>query len=238
VRVVFETTAAERGAPLDYVTAPLDGCEIGLAGSHQPWNAALAVQALALAGLSVPDAAIARGLRDVQWPGRFQLIHERFVIDGAHNPSAAHRLALTWQETYGEKRATLILGILRDKDLRGICEALLPIAGRILTVPVPNPRTASPQEICKASARSHPGRRALRFATCRRPSASRNRWSGARYITGSLFLVGEALAHSRPCPRPSPARNSRRLGRYKSLGLSPVCLATRESIRGPISSPS
>src|SRR5205085_10331562 len=106
--------------------------------------------ALSLAGLSMPEAAIIRGLREVVWPGRFQQIHPRFIIDGAHNPAAARRLAATWREVYGDKRASLILGILRDKDLRGICEGLLPIAGRILTVPVPNPRSSTPQEICKA----------------------------------------------------------------------------------------
>jgi dihydrofolate synthase/folylpolyglutamate synthase len=195
VRTAFDRAAAEAGAALQYVTAPLDGYEIALAGSHQPWNAALAAQALALAGLHLTDDAIRRGLREVVWPGRFQEVNPRFVLDGAHNPSAAQRLAQTWREVHGEKRATLILGILRDKDVRGICEALLPIAGRILTVPVASPRSATPQEICKAIGQVAPRQECIAVRDL--PAAIRIAQSMERrtLITGSLFLVGEALAH-------------------------------------------
>jgi dihydrofolate synthase / folylpolyglutamate synthase len=202
VRAVFAEVAEERGASLEYVADPLEGYEIALAGSHQPWNAALAVKALSLTGLPVPHEAIARGLRDVSWPGRFQQIHPRFVIDGAHNPAAARRLAMTWREVYGDKRATLILGILRDKDVRGVCEALLPIAGRILTVPVPNPRSATPQEICKAIGQIAPRQECIAVRDL--PAAIRIAQSMERrtLITGSLFLAGEALAFFEAQPVP------------------------------------
>jgi len=195
VRAVIAEVAAQNGAELHYITEPLEGHEIGLAGSHQPWNAALAVKALGLAGVPVPEDAIAHGLREVFWPGRFQQIHPRFIIDGAHNPAAAQRLALTWREVHGDKRATLILGILRDKDVRGICEALLPIAGRILAVPAPNPRAATPQEICKAIGQVAPRQECIAVRDL--PAAIRIAQSMERrtLITGSLFLAGEALAH-------------------------------------------
>jgi dihydrofolate synthase/folylpolyglutamate synthase len=202
VRDIFERVAAERGAPLTYITAPLTGYAIALTGTHQPWNAALAVQALTLAGLSLPEDAIAQGLRDVVWPGRFQQIHPRFILDGAHNPAAALRLAETWREVYGEKRATLIIGMLRDKDMRGVCEALLPIAGRILAVPVANPRSATPQEICKAIGKVAPRQECIAVRDL--PAAIRIAQSMERrtLITGSLFLVGEALAHFQQQPPP------------------------------------
>ena len=202
VRAVFAEVAGERGASLEYITAPLEGCELALAGSHQPWNAALAVKALALAGLPMPKDAIARGLREVSWPGRFQQVHPRFVIDGAHNPAAARRLAMTWREVYGDKRASLILGILRDKDVRGVCEALLPIAGRILAVPVPNPRSATPQEICKAIGQLAPRQECIAVRDL--PAAVRIARSMERrtLITGSLFLAGQALAYFESLPTP------------------------------------
>ena len=157
---------------------------------------------MALAGLPVPEEAIGRGLRDVSWPGRFQQIHPRFIIDGAHNPAAARRLATTWREIYGDKRATLVLGILRDKDLRGICQELLPITGRILAVPVPNPRSATPQEICKAIGQVAPRQECIAVRDL--PAAIRIAQSMERrtLITGSLFLVGEALAHFEAKPPP------------------------------------
>ena len=187
------------------MTQPLEKLALGLVGSHQRWNAALAVEALTLAGLDLPGSAILQGLSKVVWPGRFQQIHPRFVLDGAHNPAAAQRLATTWREIHGEKRATLILGILRDKDARGICEALLPIAGRILAVPVQSPRTATPQEICKAIGLVAPRQECIAVRDL--PAAIRIATSMERrtLITGSLFLVGEALAHFEQSAPPEPS---------------------------------
>jgi dihydrofolate synthase/folylpolyglutamate synthase len=195
VRQVFTQAALERGAPLEFIASPLVVPDLGLAGSHQQWNAALAQRALALSGLNIPEAAFTQGLRTVEWPGRFQQITERFILDGAHNPGAARRLAETWRELYGEKRATLILGILQDKDALGVCEALLPIAGRILAVPVQSPRTATTQAICRAIGQIAPRQECIAVRDL--PAAIRIASSMERrtLITGSLFLVGEALAH-------------------------------------------
>ena len=195
VRAVFAEIATERGVGLEYITAPLAGVEVAIAGSHQPWNAALASRAMTLAELPVPEEAIARGLREVSWPGRFQQIDARFTIDGAHNPAAAQRLSETWREIYGNQRAALILGILRDKDLQGICQALLPIAGRVLAVPVLNPRSATPQEICQAIGQIAPRQECIAVRDL--PAAIRiaETMEKRTLITGSLFLAGEALAH-------------------------------------------
>ena len=195
VRVVLVQIAMWRGAELNFVVTPLGRMEIALAGRHQRWNAALAVHALEVAGLGVSGEAVAEGLRTVDWPGRFQQITPRIVLDGAHNPASARRLAETWREVFGDKRATLILGVLQDKDVRGICEALLPVAGRILAVPVQNPRSATAQEICRAIGQVAPRQECIAVRDL--PAALRIAESMGRrtLITGSLFLVGEALAH-------------------------------------------
>jgi dihydrofolate synthase/folylpolyglutamate synthase len=195
VRAAFDEIAGKCGVAVEYLAEPLGGHEIGIAGSHQLWNAALAMRAISLVGLPVSKEAIVAGLRDVSWPGRFQQIHPKFIIDGAHNPAAARRLATTWRETFGDKRASLIIGVLRDKDVRGVCEALLPIAGRILCVPVPNPRSATPQEICKAIGQISPRQECIAVRDL--PAAIRIAESMERrcLITGSLFLAGEAIAH-------------------------------------------
>ena len=195
VRVVIVQIAMWRGAELNLVMSPLLNAEIALAGSHQRWNAALAVHALELAGLDVSGEAIAEGLRNVEWPGRFQQITPRIVLDGAHNPASARRLAETWREMYGEKRATLILGILADKDVRGICEALLPVAGRILAVPVQNPRAATSQEICRAIGEVAPRQECIAVRDLSAAIRIAGSMERRTLITGSLFLVGEALAH-------------------------------------------
>jgi dihydrofolate synthase/folylpolyglutamate synthase len=195
VRAVIAQIAMWRDAELNFVVSPFRSAQIGLAGSHQGWNAALAAHALKVAGMAVSDEDIRRGLSTVEWPGRFQQITPNVVLDGAHNPASAQRLAETWREIFGDKRATLILGVLQDKDVRGICEALLPIAGRIIALPVQNPRSATPQEVCRAIGQVAPRQECIAVRDL--PAALRIAESMGRrvLITGSLFLVGEALAH-------------------------------------------
>ncbi len=195
VRVVIVQIAMWRGAALNFVVSPFRRVELALAGGHQRWNAALAAHALELAGLAISDEAMARGMRTVEWPGRFQQITPRLVLDGAHNPASAQRLATTWREVFGDQRATLILGVLQDKDVRGICAALLPIAGRIIALPVQNPRSATPQEICRAIGQVAPRQECIAVRDL--PAALRIAESMGRpmLLTGSLFLVGEVLAH-------------------------------------------
>lgn len=169
--------------------------EVNLAGTHQQWNAALAVAALASANLGVSAEAITRGLRDVQWPGRFQRWGDRIVLDGAHNPAAALRLAETWREVFGDAQATLILGILTDKDLHAICTALLPIAARVLTVPVRSLRSCSAEDVAAMIRELEPAIPC--HATLDLPTALAEASLADEQVLvcGSLFLVGETLAH-------------------------------------------
>lgn len=186
--------ALHREAPFHVVVSPLKGVDIGLAGKHQCWNAAIAVHALSVVVPDLPEEAIAKGLRDVQWPGRFQRVKENVILDGAHNPAAARRLAETWREEYKEQKATVILGALEDKDFAGIWEALRPIVARVYVVPVRSPRTVAPAQLVQSIRRSTPElsctpseslAQALQMARSNREPV---------LVTGSLFLVGEALA--------------------------------------------
>ena len=64
-------------------------CELplGLNGSYQKRNAALALAALrALPHFLASESEIAHGLATVQWPGRFEEIAPSVMMDGAHNP--------------------------------------------------------------------------------------------------------------------------------------------------------
>ena len=148
----IRTRAAECEAPIKYVTASYDKTPIALAGSHQKQNAALAIAALHAAKINIGESAIIRGLANVEWPARFQRWDERTIIDGAHNPAAAQVLADTWREFFGDQRATLILAVLSDKDLRGICEALAPISDYVLLPKIRSARAAAPEELAKVLA--------------------------------------------------------------------------------------
>ena len=195
---VIARTAAERGAPLTVVREPLSpDWTVSLAGSHQRLNAAAALAALDAAGIGASEEARRRGLAGTDWPGRFQRLENgRVVLDGAHNPAASRRLAHTWHEEYGgHGRATVILGVLRDKDYTAICRALEGLAARFLTVPTRSPRAASPDELLAALALAAPGTpaRAVPAGVAAALEQARQ-WPEPILVTGSLFLVGEALA--------------------------------------------
>lgn len=194
VEEVLRAKAVQQQASLCFVNETLNNFPVALAGNCQKQNAALAVAALQGAEVGLEERSIRDGLREVIWPGRFQIVESAnfkntVVLDGAHNPAAAARLAQTWRESFGEERATVIVGILGDKDVAGICGALAPIADSFVATPVRNARTSSATEICAAlPARNGTPARHLAEAL---EIADR----GARRIlvTGSLFLAGEAL---------------------------------------------
>jgi dihydrofolate synthase/folylpolyglutamate synthase len=195
VRTVLEQVASKRSASLSYAELPVQDLSIGLAGSYQRVNAAVAVHALRKAGIKVNQHAIKEGLANVSWPGRFQRIGKRVILDGAHNPAASKCLVETWMECVGEQRATIIFGGLREKDLEGMVSKLSAIAARFLTVPIRSQRAASPAEIQSfvpkhlSAARLDSAAQALDLAY---------HFDDPILVTGSLFLVGEFLAILQP----------------------------------------
>lgn len=185
---VVARAAREQGASLRVVEGE---AAVNLAGGHQRRNAALALAALAAAGIAVDVEAGARGLANVEWPGRFDRL-DGVILDGAHNPAAARRLARTWAEEFPRAdRPAVILGILGDKDAAGICRELAAIAGCFIVTPVRSPRAGSVDELAAlARASGVPATSAPDLSS----ALAQARAAGASIlVTGSLFLVGEAL---------------------------------------------
>jgi len=192
---VIRTRAAECKAPLQFVTEHYDRSPIGLRGDHQKQNAALAIAAIRLATLDVDDKAIARGLVSIDWPARFHKWDERTIIDGAHNPAAVRILAHTWREVFGDQKATLILAVLSDKNLRGICEALAPIADSVLLPSIRSERAASPEELAKILSALIPPLPYSITPTVGEALTLARAKPNPVLITGSLHFAGEVLAH-------------------------------------------
>jgi dihydrofolate synthase/folylpolyglutamate synthase len=192
--------AAECEAPLEYIAASYSETPIALAGSYQKENAALAIAALRAAKIDIGESAIVRGLANVEWPGRFQRWDERTIIDGAHNPAAAHVLVDTWREFFCDQRATLILAVLADKDLRGICEALAPISDYVLLPQIRSARAAAPEELAKVLAETAPSPPYSITPSIADALNQARQQPHPILLTGSLHFAGEALAYLRGQP--------------------------------------
>lgn len=206
---VIHARAAECTAPLEFVATVSDGRHntwlhagasqkrpytVSLAGSHQRENAALAVAALRAGGVAVEDGAIQRGLAKIDWPARFQRWDDRIVIDGAHNPAGAEVLARTWREQFPGERATIIVAVLREKDIAGICRALAPIAERFILPAIRAERALPPNELGVELSTITP---TLHYSISSAFPAALElaRATSERIlITGSLHFAGEALA--------------------------------------------
>jgi len=158
-----------------------------LLGRHQIVNCATAVAALRATGLEIKEAAMRDGLARTRWPGRFQ-IAGKVVLDGAHNADAAQRLATTLQEQFPSQRLRLILGVLRDKNYDEMCRILAPLADEIVCVPVNSERTSDPQVLAELCRQANP-RAAIRVSTL----VEAGQTDALTVVTGSLFLVGEAM---------------------------------------------
>jgi dihydrofolate synthase/folylpolyglutamate synthase len=197
---VIRARAAECDAPLKFVTTSYQETPIALAGSHQKQNAALAVAALRAANIDITKSALAHGLASVEWPGRFQRWDERTIIDGAHNPAAAHALADTWREIFGDQQATLILAVLSDKDLHGICEALVPIAGSVFLPEIRSERATAPEMLAKVLANITSALPCSITPTVGEALMLARAKPNPILITGSLHFAGEVLAHLRGDP--------------------------------------
>ncbi|MBQ2601969.1 MAG: bifunctional folylpolyglutamate synthase/dihydrofolate synthase [Oscillospiraceae bacterium] len=125
---------------------------IPLAGAFQLQNAAVAVSACELLkkrGWEISDDAVLKGLNSVEWKGRLEKLGDKplFILDGAHNPPAAAAFKNSVKPILGARKAVVIIGVMEDKDARGIIDALRPIASQFICVPVNSPRAMAPEKL-------------------------------------------------------------------------------------------
>jgi dihydrofolate synthase/folylpolyglutamate synthase len=172
---------------------------LNLPGEHQAANAAVTltcVEELRRQGWHVPDAAVARGLAEVRWPARLELVGRRplVVLDCAHNVASACAVVDTLQASFPPTRRVLIFAGSTDKDLPGMCRVLAPCFEQaFVTRYTSNPRSADPEKLAGWLAEAGN----VQVTITPTPLDA---WRQARdaagpddliCITGSVFLAGE-----------------------------------------------
>ncbi len=163
-----------------------------LAGEHQISNALTAIATLHVLG--TPTPAIEEGLRQVRWPGRLERVSREpeIVLDGAHNPAGAMALSRYIQSFYADRRVWLVYGAMRDKAVSEVAGILFPSAHEVILTAPNHPRAVRPELVRNLV--DHPCVQvaanlgeSLKVISAASPE-------DAIFITGSLFLVGEARA--------------------------------------------
>lgn len=171
-----------------------------LLGRHQLENLATAITAIELCndalGLNIGAKNVKAGVSGARWPGRFQILSEAplTILDGAHNPDAARALADTLKKVVRDRPLGLIVGMCSDKDAGLFLKILAEVAEKAWAVPIRSDRSMPAAQI---KAIGEGAGLTVSEATFPKALAEAENWAreagGAVCVTGSLFLVGEAL---------------------------------------------
>ena len=149
-----------------------------------------AVAALDCVGLLPP--AIRAGMAMAEWPGRLERVatNPDIILDGAHNPAGARALAAHIRQFFADEPVRLIFGAMRDKAMDEVIGTLFPLAAEVIVTAPDQPRSLSPEAIREGA--DHPNLRIAASLTQAVDIARREPMT--TFVTGSLYLVGEALA--------------------------------------------
>ncbi len=194
---------AESGQRFDYrgLTTGYRGLMISMLGRYQVDNACLAlaaVECLRGAGIAAGETALRTGLEQTRWEGRLERVARKpdIYLDGAHNPASARMLAGAVKEMKrAYRRLVLVLGILGDKDYRGIIAELVPPADHVIVTRPEYSRAMAPAALAEEVRAVHGS---VETAETVGSAISRALAVAASddliLITGSLYVVGDARA--------------------------------------------
>ena len=208
---VIEETCSKKQVPLYYASGcdlqPLDISLDGqryiwhgrvikgsLLGAHQLENTRTAittVEALIGRGWKVTEDQIASGLQKVVWPGRFEVLRREpaFILDAGHNPQCAEAVAAGIRDYLPGRKVTILIGILKDKDVPAVLAALYPYAEKFVCVTPDSPRALEAEELAALIRKD--GRQAMAEASIE--SAVRLCLDDSSDVVafGSFYMAGE-----------------------------------------------
>lgn len=116
-----------------------------LLGDHQLHNAAVVLSvadALIEKGWDITEQNIYDGIRDVSWPGRFDIVSRDplFIIDGGHNPQCIEALVKNIQDYLQNRTVIALTGVLADKDYADMYKPVMPLVRQFVCITPDNPR--------------------------------------------------------------------------------------------------
>lgn len=175
-----------------------------LFGDHQAINATVAIAAVEsfLGGATQPldHDVLAEGLATATSPGRLQIlgIEPTVLIDAAHNPHGALALAEAIRSYFTFTELAIVLGVLEDKDARGIIDALAPLADRFHVTRSHSDRAIHVDELASLVVEETPVAATYEFDSLDDAIARAREWAEEApgrgvLITGSITLIGEAI---------------------------------------------
>ncbi|MBE0426260.1 MAG: bifunctional folylpolyglutamate synthase/dihydrofolate synthase [Nitrospirae bacterium] len=142
---------------------------------------------------------IRNGLKNVKWPGRLEIIEGQplILIDGAHNPAASEAISISIKKVFMDKfkKIIIVLGIMSDKDIKGVMEPLLTVASEIILTSPAYSRAATPEKL--AGIAESMGFFNIKIVPTVKDALGKAKEAALNdssliVITGSFYTIGEA----------------------------------------------
>lgn len=133
------------------------GLTIPLIGSYQMENAGTAVAAIETLigqGFIVSGESIVKGMRDVRWSARLEILSKDgpiVVVDGAHNPYSMKQLVRAVRELFEFDDIVMVFGSLGGHSARGMLAELAQLDPLVIAVRSRHPRSAHSGVVAKAA---------------------------------------------------------------------------------------
>jgi dihydrofolate synthase/folylpolyglutamate synthase len=175
--------------------------ELPLLGDYQMENAAGAVAAIEVVnenGTDISREQIQTGIKNVDWPGRLQVLQEKplVIADGAHNAYSMSKLIEALKKYIEHNRCFVIVGSSVDKDIAGMAQELAAFTSNISVTSSHHPRAASTKDVTEKFRKtgvvvSEAENTGEAIAKCLATTDK----DDLIVVTGSLFVVAEAIEY-------------------------------------------
>jgi dihydrofolate synthase/folylpolyglutamate synthase len=196
--------AEDEGFHYEGLDRKLWGIHLNLKGFHQIMNATTALGAMEVLedlGYRVSTEAMIDGLKEVDWPGRLEMVSSspKVILDGAHNPAGALVLKECLEKEFQYHHLILLIGIMKDKDIQPMLHLLAPLADHIILTKPHTDRAAPPSVLKKALGENGEKAEIVEdFKEAIKRGLLLTQEKDLFCITGSLYTVGEARAYFHP----------------------------------------
>ena len=126
--------------------------QLPLLGDHQLHNASVVLSVadtLIEKGWKISEENIYDGIRDVSWPGRFDIVcrDPLFIIDGGHNPQCLEALVKNVEDYLSGRKVIALTGVLADKDYGDMYRPILPLIHEFVCITPDNPRKMEAEDL-------------------------------------------------------------------------------------------
>ena len=168
-----------------------------LLGDHQLHNAAVVLgvaDTLMEKGWKITEENVYDGMRDVTWPGRFDIVSRDplFIIDGGHNPQCIEALVKNIQDYLQDRTVIALTGVLADKDYGDMYKPVMPLVQEFVCITPANPRKLDADKL--AAFLEGAGAKATPCVTTRDGVIKAIELAGKNGVVlcfGSLYSIGE-----------------------------------------------